>query len=168
MTPNFAELITTRLVDAGVDFIIVGGVCAVLHGSPFVTQDFDVCYRRTPENIRRLVAALKPLDPRARGFPTDLPFVFDERTIQLGSNFTFLIGSEELDLLGTMSAIGGYEDVIARAVEMQVAGHSVKVLALPDLIATKEAAGRQKDLVVLPALRALLEQQLRRDQAQPE
>ena len=74
----------------------------------------------------------------------------------LGSNFTLVVGIEDLDLLGTMSAIGGYEEVIDTAVDMTVAGRRVKVLALPDLIASKQAAGRDKDLAVLPLLRALL------------
>ncbi len=154
--PSFMTDMVARLSQAGVEYIIVGGVSAVLHGSPVITKDLDICYRQTPENIRRLVAALAPLRPRPRGFPPDLPFVFDERTIQLGSNFTLDIGGEEFDLLGTMAAIGGYEEVIGAAVEMEVAGHRVKVLALADLIATKEAAGRAKDLAVLPLLRAVL------------
>jgi predicted nucleotidyltransferase len=154
--PTFIADTVTRLCDAGVEFIIVDGVCAVLHGSPHITKDLDVCYRRTPDNIRRLVAALAPLKPRPRLFPADLPFVFDERTVLLGSNFTLAVGLEDLDLLGTMSAIGGYEEVLGSAVDMTVAGRSVKVLALADLIASKEAADRDKDRAVLPLLRAML------------
>jgi hypothetical protein len=167
MIPHFAAEVTARLVDGGVEFIIVGGVCGILHGSQLTTQDFDVCYRRTPDNIRRLVAVLSPFGPKPRGFPPDLLFVFDERTIQLGSNFTLQLGPDDLDLVGTMSGIGGYEDVIGSVVELPFAGRMVKVLSLADLITSKEAAGRQKDLVVLPALRALLESQ-KRDSAPPE
>jgi hypothetical protein len=154
--PTFIADTVTRLCDAGVEFVIAGGVSAVLHGSPVITNDLDLCYRRTPDNVRRLVAALAPLAPRPRGFPPDLPFAFDERTILLGSNFTLAVGPEDLDLLGTMSAVGGYEEVVGAAVDMTVAGRPVKVLALTDLIASKEAAGRPKDLAVLPLLRALL------------
>jgi predicted nucleotidyltransferase len=64
---------------------------------------------------------------------------------------------ESLDLLGEMSAIGGYDAIVGRAIEMEVAGHTVKVLALPDLIRTKRAAGRPKDLAVLPILEATLQ-----------
>ena len=155
--PNFLEEMVSRLTKAEVEFVIVGGVSAVLQGSPITTRDLDVCYRRTPANITRLVSALAPLQPRPRGFPSDLPFFFDERSIQLGSNFTLEIGNESLDLLGVMSAIGGYEEIIDQAQEKTVAGHKVNVLPLALLIATKQAAGRPKDLAVIPELQATLE-----------
>jgi hypothetical protein len=155
--PNFLEEMVVRLTQAQVEFVIAGGVSAVLQGASIITRDLDLCYRRTPGNVARLVAALASLQPRPRGFPADLPFVFDERTLLLGSNFTLEIGEESLDLLGDMSAIGGYEQVIAQADEMAVAGCQVKVLSLPQLIATKEAAGRPKDHAVLPELKAALE-----------
>jgi hypothetical protein len=154
---TFVDDTVARLVDGQVEFVIVGGVSAVLQGSTLTTRDLDLCYRRTPENIARLVKALEPLKPRPRGFPPDLPFVFDERTIFLGSNFTFVVGNEALDLLGVMSAIGGYDDVIGSAVEVTVGGRKAKALSLDLLIATKQAAGRDKDKSALGELRALLE-----------
>jgi hypothetical protein len=157
MLPNFVADMVGRLQDAGVEFIVVGGVSAILQGATVNTMDLDICYRRTPENIRRLVAALAPLNPRPRGFPPDLPFIFDERTVQLGSNFTLEIGPESLDLLGEMSAIGGYEQVIGGALDTQVGSRTVKTLSLEQLIATKTAAGRTKDLAVIPELQAALE-----------
>jgi len=157
MLPNFVEDIVGRLQDAGVEFIVVGGVSAILQGAAITTRDLDICYRRTPDNILRLVAALKPLHPRPRGFPTDLPFVFDERTIQLGSNFTLEIGPESLDLLGEMSDIGGFEQVMGGALDAPIGHRTVKTLSLEQLIATKTAAGRTKDLAVLPELKATLE-----------
>lgn len=162
---QFVKETILRLAAAQVEFVVVGGISAVLHGAPITTVDLDVCYRRTPANISRLVAALAPLCPKPRGFPPDLPFVFDERTLQLGTNFTLEIGVESLDLLGEMSAIGGYEDIIGRVTELEVAGTRVKVLPLEDLIATKQAAGRPKDLAVLPTLKATLE--LHRKQNKP-
>jgi hypothetical protein len=155
--PNFLEDMVGRLTQAGVEFVIVGGVSAVLQGSTLTTRDLDICYRRTPENIARLVAALAPLNPRPRGFPPGLPFAFDERTIQLGSNFTLEVGPEALDLLGEMSAIGGYEQVIGTAVEVSVGKYVAKALALEQLILTKTAAGRPKDLAAVSELKAMLE-----------
>ncbi len=78
--------------------------------------------------------------------------------MQLGSNFTLVIGTESLDLLGVMSAIGGYEQVIDDTKEILVDSYPVKLLSLSHLIATKEAAGRPKDKAVLPLLRAALEE----------
>ncbi len=167
VVPQFVEGIVARLAEGQVEFLIVGGVCGILHGSSLATVDLDICYRRTPANIARLVRALAPLNPRPRGWPPGLPFAFDERTVQLGSNFTLKVGVEDLDLLGEMSGIGGYEQVIGDAVDAVVGGCSVKVLSLPRLIATKVAAGRTKDLGAIPVLQALLDLQRQKGQ-QPD
>ena len=157
--PKFIAEVVRRLREQQVEYIIVGAVCAMMHGALRPTIVLDICYRRTPENIRRLAAALSPLKPRPRGFPEGLPFVFEERTIQLGSNFTLDIGGVDLDLLGTMSAVGGYEEVIERAVRTLLPnGEAVSILSLEDLIATKEAANRGKDHNALPELRELRNQ----------
>lgn len=158
MSPDFVDTIVKRLVRENVEFIIVGGVSATLHGSPRITLDLEICYHRTPENIQRIIAALAPMDPRPRGFPPELPFAFDERTLQIGSNFTLVIGGSDLDLLGDMAAIGGYEQVIDRSIPMTLpSGIQARVLSLQDLVATKEAAGRPKNLLALVELKALLE-----------
>ncbi len=130
-----------------------------------MTKDLDICYRRTPANIARLAGVLAPFRPKLRGMPADLLSPFDERTLLLGTNFTLDIGEEEMDLLGEMSAIGGFEQIVGHAVELPVAGVQVKVLSLAQLIATKEAAGRPKDHAVLPVLKATLE--LQKKQAPP-
>ena len=154
---GFAKDIFERLTTAQVEFVVVGGVSAVLQGVPIVTLDLDLCYRRTPENIKKLAAALAPLPLRQRGFPPELPALFDERTIQLGCNFTLEAGADHLDLLGEMSAIGGYEQIIGDAEDIEFQTYRLKVLSLTQLIATKEAANRAKDNAVLPTLRAVLE-----------
>jgi hypothetical protein len=155
----FSSDVIQRLVKAQVEFVIVGGVSAVLQGVPLVTLDLDICYRRTPNNAARLAAALAPLQPKARGLPPDLPFIFDERTILLGSNFTLLIGDEALDLLGEMGGIGGYEDIIAQASTVTIEGHAVKLLSLAQLIETKRATNRPKDQLALPYLEAAYQRQ---------
>src|SRR5205807_20918 len=98
---------------------------AVLQGVPVMTKDLDLCYRRTPENVARLAAALAPLNPRLRGFPPEHPFTFDARAIHLGTNFTLVIGDEDVGLLGETSGIGGYEQIIGQVEEMLVGGLQV-------------------------------------------
>jgi hypothetical protein len=154
---NFTERVVIALRNSKVEFIVVGGVSAVLQGAPIVTRDLDVCYRRTSDNLRKLAEALSPFQLRLRGMPEGVPSVFDERTLQFGMNFTLEAEDESLDLLGEMSALGGYDAIVDRAVELDLAGHTVKVLALGDLIRTKRAAGRPKDLAVLPILEATLQ-----------
>ena len=76
------------LVDGGVDFVLIGGMAGVAHGSSRVTVDIDVVYGRSPANIERLAAALAPLAPTLRGAPPGLPFTFNAATIRAGLNFT--------------------------------------------------------------------------------
>ena len=78
---NFIERIVTALSSARVEFIVVGGVSAVLQGAPIVTQDLDLCYRRTKDNLSRLAKALSPFQLRLRGLPEGVPNVFDERSL---------------------------------------------------------------------------------------
>jgi hypothetical protein len=143
------------LSDAGVELVVAGGVAVIAHGHTRATVDLDVCYARTPENIRRLVAALAPIHPRLRGAPPELPFFWDERTLRNGLNFTLVTDEGDIDLLGEITGLGNYDDVALRAVEVDLYGHRVRMLSLKDLIRSKAAAGRAKDLVDLEALRAI-------------
>lgn len=155
--PSFFEDVIVRLAEANVEFVVVGGVSATLQGAPVVTFDLDICFRRNPQNIDRLVAALAPLNPRLRDFPKNLPFTLDSRALSLGTNFTLCVDGGDLDLLTEMIAIGGYEQALPTAVPVDIAGHAIKCLSLPLLIQTKTAANRPKDRAVLPVLQATLE-----------
>ena len=64
--PDYLGILKT-LTEHEVEFIIVGGVCAVLHGAPIATFDLDVVHSRDPENVRHLLTALESLDACARG-----------------------------------------------------------------------------------------------------
>ena len=161
---NFAENLIVALAQAKVEFVVVGGISAVLHGAPIVTRDIDVCYRRVDENLIRLADALKPFQPRLRDLPEGLPNVFDVHSLRQGTNFTLTADGQALDLLGLMSGLGGYDDIIDRAVELDVGDQLVQVLSLEDLIRTKRAAGRPKDLAVIPMLEATLQMQRELDQ----
>jgi hypothetical protein len=82
------EKAVQALCDGGVDFVVIGGLAATLHGSAQVTYDLDICYSRASANLRRLTEALAPFHPRPRGFPVGLPFVWDEATLRNGTVFT--------------------------------------------------------------------------------
>ena len=73
----------------GVEFLVIGGQAATLHGSPHPTFDVDLCYRRTQLNLTKLANALDNLQPTLRGAPADLPFRIDAESLALGANFTF-------------------------------------------------------------------------------
>jgi len=145
------------LVENEVEFVVIGGVAITAYGSAYVTQDLDFCYVRTPENIKKIVAALAPFNPRLRFFPKELPFFWDERTLQNGTDFTLDTDLGDIDLLGEVSGVGDYSAVKAASIEMQICDVSVNVISLDNLIKAKRAAGRTKDLLVLPELEALRE-----------
>lgn len=140
-----------------VEFIIVGGVAMNLHGSAHVTFDLDICYDRRRANLKRIVAALAPYHPRLRGLPENLPFVWDEQMLQSGTNFTFTTDLGDIDLLGEVAGVGSYSDAFAASVAVPLYGVECRILTLDSLIASKRAAGRTKDLLVLPELEALRE-----------
>lgn len=148
MATDFQALLEA-LVEGDVDFVIVGAVALVLHGSARATQDLDVCYAREPENLGRLARALQEFDPRLRGAPAGLPFRLDARTLQSGLNFTLETSAGDRDLLGEVTGVGGYRDVVAGAEVVELYGRHVRVMGLATLERAKRAAGRLKDLVDL-------------------
>jgi predicted nucleotidyltransferase len=145
------------LAAGGVEFIVIGGVAAALHGSGRATFDLDVVYSRTRENIRRLASALQPYSPYLRGAPPGLPFRWDEPTIEHGLNFTLSTSFGPLDLLGEVVGGGAYHDLLPHADEVQAFGASVRRVRLEKLIQLKRAAGRPKDLEAIAELQALLD-----------
>ena len=140
-----------------VEFVVIGGVAITAHGSAYLTFDLDLCYARTRENAKRIATALAPHNPRPRDFPKDLPFIWDEQTLLQGTNFTLVTDLGNIDLLGEVSGLGNYEAVRAYSAIMPLFGFDCQVLSLDGLIIAKRAAGRTKDLLVLPELEALKE-----------
>jgi len=151
------ERALTVLADARVRFVIVGGLAITIHGSAYVTFDLDFCYARDRENLSRLAKALRTYNPRLRGAPEGLPFRFDEETLGGGLNFTLTTDLGDIDLLGEVSGIGDYAASLAASTPVELFGTNFDVLTLEALIVSKRAAGRPKDLQVLPELEALRE-----------
>ena len=139
----------------GVRYVLIGGFAGKLHGSPALTVDIGICYARDAENLDRLVAALRELNPVLRGADDRLPFRLDARTIRNGDSFTFVTDAGDLDILGTPTGTGGYEQLARTAVRMDLGDVSVDVASLDDLIAMKRAAGRARDRAHLEILGAL-------------
>ena len=100
------EALLRALAGSQIEFIVVGGAAATAHGSARLTNDLDIVYSRSPENIRRIVTALRDFHPYLRGAPPGLPFRFDEETIHAGLNFTFTTTLGDLDLLGEIAGGG--------------------------------------------------------------
>jgi hypothetical protein len=140
-----APAIVRRLTEQHVEFVVVGGLAMIARGSAYLTKDLDICYKRTPDNLAALVNALAPLHPYLRGAPPGLPFRVDVPTLQAGLNFTFITDCGDLDLLGEVSGVGDYSQVLAQSSEELMFDMIVRVLSIDGLIAAKKAAGRNKD-----------------------
>lgn len=151
------------LRDAGVQFVLVGGMAAILHGDVGVTIDLDLVPEREPENLDRLAIALRTLEARIRkeGAQRALPFdcsgaFFRNLATDSILNLTTRVG--DLDLIFRPSGTAGYADLRRDAMEIEVAdGVYVFVASLRDVIRSKESADREKDRMALPRLRRLLD-----------
>ena len=157
---DFPAVIRT-LTEYRVDFIVVGGVAAVLEGAPISTFDLDIVHSRTDENVQRLVGALTPLDAHYRLQP--------ERRIRpqashLSSAAHQLLMTRcgPLDVLGAIGQSHGYEELLEHANEMKAGtGLPIRVLKLAKLIEVKSETAGEKDLATLPILRKTLEEKER-------
>jgi hypothetical protein len=147
-----------------VQYVLIGGLAAVLHGAPLPTLDADICPSPDRHNLERLAAALQEIDARLRtpdsaegvAFPCDAGFLGTVELLNLVTRFG------DLDLAFKPSGTEGFSDVSRDAVEVEVRGVRVRVASLTDLIRSKEAANRPKDQRTLPVLRQLLEEIERR------
>jgi hypothetical protein len=140
-----------------VDFVLIGGAAMQMQGSAHLTEDLDFCYGRSGKNLERLALALAPHHPKLRNAPENLPFHFDAATIKRGLNFTLLTDLGALDFLGEVSGVGDYEAVKRNSETIAIFGMDCRVLTLEALIRSKKAAGRKRDLEVIPELEGLLE-----------
>ncbi len=148
MATNFRAILEA-LLDQHVDIVVVGGVALVARGAPRTTEDIDLCYSRDDANLERLSRALGPLKPYLRDAPPGLPFALDASTLKAGLNFTLTTVQGDVDLLGEISGLGGYDEVKAASTPLTLYGRSIEVLDLAGLERAKTAAGRVKDIADL-------------------
>jgi len=140
-----------------VDYVLIGGLAATLHGSSALTNDADICPDQSAENLERLAAALREMDARIRteAEPEGVAFSADPdllRRMQL-VNLTTRFG--DFDIAFQPAGSRGYDDLVRSAFDMEVDGTIVRVASLSDIIRSKEAANRPKDRATLPILYAL-------------
>ena len=152
---------TDRLLDAllsgDVDFVIVGGVAAVLHGSTLLTRDLDICIPLGASSLLRLQSMLRELHPRVRTGAGFIPLDLDEVHAAGLRNLYVTTDDGRLDCLGQVAGIGGYDEVLALSESVELGSRSCRVLGIDGLIRAKEAMGRPHDLVTVVQLMALRE-----------
>ena len=162
------ELDFPRLVGAlhrhRVAYVLIGGLAAVFHGSPFPTEDADITPAADPKNLVRLAAALNELGARIRteSVAEGLPFACDAETLAGAQTWNLVTDAGDLDIAFQPSGTGGYPDLRRDSTEAELYDVTVRIASLGDVIRSKQAANRPKDQRVLPALRAILS---RRDQS---
>jgi hypothetical protein len=144
----------------GVAYVVIGGMAAAMWGSDLPrTTDADITPAADTANLDRLAAALAEMGARLRveGVPEGIPAPLDADTLAGRNVITMLTDHGPLDVSFCPEGTAGYADLAARAARLAVGDHpGVPVADLADVIASKEAAGRAKDLRQLPALRRLL------------
>jgi hypothetical protein len=140
------------LSDAGVEFIVIGGAAAAAHGTARATFDLDIVYRRTADNISRLVLALGPYHPRLRDVPPGFPFRWEAATIRLGLNFIMTTDVGDVNAPGEVTGGGSYEALLPSAVVIRPFGVECRLLGLDRLIEVKRAAGCPRDFEVIAEL----------------
>lgn len=144
-------------------FVVIGGVASAIHGAPFMTIDLDVVPELQTANLDHLAAALKELSARLRDAdePEGIEISLDGRTLKKAlPDFGFLRFETKfgfLDLLYQPAGTNGFRDLVKSATEEDLGSVKVLIASLEDVIRSKQAAGRPRDLEQLPTLRRLLE-----------
>ena len=143
------------LIRREVQFVLIGGLAARLHGSPTVTIDVDICPAQDTDNLDRLAEALREMDAQLRSVSEKVPFTLDSKTLTRSTNLTLITSRGALDVLGAPAGTTGYRELAANAITLDVEGLPLKVASLDDLMRMKEASGRPKDRIELEVLGAL-------------
>jgi hypothetical protein len=153
--PQDDRALLARLNQHQVDFVIVGGVACVLHGASYVTYDLDICIRLVADNLYRIQAALGDLHPCHRLSGKKLPLELTDELCARLKNMDLPCDLGTLDCLGEILGIGDFDKVAGCSITMSFPFGDCRVLSLDALIASKEAAGRDKDPRALRFLRAI-------------
>jgi hypothetical protein len=144
-----------RLVAHGVDFVVVGAIALVAHGSARNTNDLDICFATDAANLEALGATLLELGARLRGVADEGPFVPDARTLRRIQILTLSTRDGDIDLLVAPAGAPAYDVLRQRADRVTLDGIAVLVASLDDLEAMKRAAGRRKDEIDLEEIEAI-------------
>jgi hypothetical protein len=154
---NLAEL-TRRLIDAHVEFVLVGGFAAIAHGVLRTTRDVDICCRFSEENLMRIQRAVADLHP-AHNPRRDLPLELTPALCASLKNLYLKTDLGILDCLGEIKAIGGYDEVLSRSVELELPIGKCRVIDIDALIAAKEAINREHDRITVRDLKEIKKRQ---------
>jgi hypothetical protein len=150
------EGLLRRLTERGVDFVVIGGIAAVLHGSPRNTFDLDICFATDAGNLTALGSVLVDVRARLRGVEDDVPFIPDAATLRRMQLLTLATDLGDFDVMSRLDGSPPYETLRRNADRYDVGGFYVLVASVTDLIAMKRASGQPKDLGDIAELETIL------------
>lgn len=148
--------IVLALVDAGVEFILVGGLAAVAQGASLTTFDVDIVHSRDEENVDKLLAVLTGLDAYYRGRPGGARLGPDRRALSGPGHSLFMTALGPLDVLGEIEGHRSYAELIDHTESVALSDRTVRVLSLEMIVRLKRASTHPKDVQALPILEAAL------------
>lgn len=153
------------LLEHEVRFVVIGGYAAIVHGSPFPTEDLDITPDAALDNLARLSDALREMDARIStdAAPEGLPFDHDAESLAAATVWNLTTRFGELDISFVPNGTTGYDDLMRDAQPVTARDVLVPVASLADVIRSKQAANRPKDQRVLPVLREILASRYDRD-----
>jgi len=150
---NLSDL-TRRLVEAKVEFVLIGGFAAVAHGSTLVTRDVDICCRFSEANLRRIQKALRALHPVHRSRP-DLHLDLTPAQCTRLKNLCLKTDLGALDSLGEVLGVGDYDTVLSQSIEVELPFGRCRILDIDALIRAKEAMDRDHDRITVRQLKEI-------------
>ena len=157
MPEQRSDELLKALADAGVEFVVVGGLAAIAHGMDRSTKDLDIVAKMTVENMARLLGALEGYQPRHL-LRKDLGVITVESAERL-ADFNYILVETRLgrlDVIARVEPVGGFDEIDRIALEL-LPGRTVAVISLEQLIEIKKATGRPRDTHDARELEALLE-----------
>jgi hypothetical protein len=150
---NLSEL-TRRLVEAQVEFVLIGGFAAVAHGVTLVTRDVDICCRFTEANLMRIQKAFADLHPVHRSRP-DLPLALTPEQCADLRNLYLKTDLGIVDCLSSVLGVGDFESVLKQSIELELPFGHCRILDLEALIRAKETMNRDHDRITVKQLREI-------------
>jgi predicted nucleotidyltransferase len=147
---ELAELLAL-LLDSSVEFVLVGGGAAVVHGAPVTTQDIDIVHRRDAANVDRLLQVLSRLDARVVD-PAGRDLKPERMALSGPGQSLIRTRLGRIDVLGALHDGKDYEALLTTADTVDFDGRPLRIIDLPTLIAIKSATGRAKDRLIVPVL----------------
>jgi hypothetical protein len=164
--PQDDKALLSRLQSHHVEFVIIGGVCGLMHGVPLVTRDLDICCPFTVGNLRRLELAIGDLHPVHRLAANKVPFELTEELCTRLKNLYLQTDLGILDCLSEVAGIGAYDHALEQSVAYHLSFGEFRILSIDALIVAKEAVGRERDREAVRYLRAIKEYNEQREGSQ--